>query len=404
MPRPASSSGPVTIAGPAPWSSSTSSSTIPRRSRAKPIRTTRRGEAWGNSLGTPTAAASSVTDSGSSRTPVATADSPSATERKRGTTKNSPACSRNWKEKDVSPACNVGLRSMAGSTSAAPLPLDLDALPEKEQRQDAGTAEDEPEDRRGPEPDRCVGLRLHEAPRAGADHAVHHQGEAGGGEDRADRVEAHAGDRGRVGHPCRESQDAEHDDDLGDEHHPPAQVRGAQPADQRADGHRDGTGRRHQPVGPGTIGAAEVRRHEGHDRGHDQRGAQPLENRPADDEDGKGLRQRRRERTAPVDHAADHEGTLAAEDLAELAARDHEGGHDQRVERDGQLDPGDRGADVLGHRGDGDVHDRAVEGHEELRRGQGEKDQPVAGGGRLAVGHDGHCYPGADETAPVWRP
>ena len=43
-------------------------------------------------------------DSGSSRTPVAIADSPSATDRNSGTTKNRPACRRYWKKNDDEPA------------------------------------------------------------------------------------------------------------------------------------------------------------------------------------------------------------------------------------------------------------------------------------------------------------
>src|SRR5262250_489979 len=75
-PRPASSIGQVTISGPAPESSSASRITMPANSAKNPIWTTRRGEAFGKTLGTPTAASSNVTDSGSSRTPVATAQRP----------------------------------------------------------------------------------------------------------------------------------------------------------------------------------------------------------------------------------------------------------------------------------------------------------------------------------------
>ena len=84
MPSPASSSGQVTTSGPAPASSSDDQEHDPeeKQGEADPHDTTR--GCRGNSLGTPTAAASSVTDRGSRRTPVATADSPRATERKRG--------------------------------------------------------------------------------------------------------------------------------------------------------------------------------------------------------------------------------------------------------------------------------------------------------------------------------
>ncbi len=42
----------------------------------------------------PTAATSSVTDSGRIRTPVSSADRPSDTDRNSGIVKNSPACTR----------------------------------------------------------------------------------------------------------------------------------------------------------------------------------------------------------------------------------------------------------------------------------------------------------------------
>ena len=189
-----------------------------------------------------------------------------------------------------------------------------------------------------------------------------------------DRVEAHAGNGRRVGHPARQGEDAEHHDDLADEDPAPAGIGREQPADQRADRHRDGAGRGHEAVGPRPLGAAEVRRHQRHHGRHDQRGTEPLQHRPPDDEHRQGLGQRGGGRATPVDDAADHEGPLAPDDLPDLAARDHERRHDERVEGDGELDPRDRGPDVLGHGGDGDVHDRGVQGHEELRRRQGQQD------------------------------
>ena len=119
MPRPASSIGQVTIWGPAPTSRAPIMTTMPASSRAKPARATRRGEAWGHRRGTPTAAASSVMDSGSRRTPVAMADRPRATDRNSGIVKNIPACSRNWKKKATSPPRSALLASSAGSSSAA---------------------------------------------------------------------------------------------------------------------------------------------------------------------------------------------------------------------------------------------------------------------------------------------
>ena len=76
----------------------------------------------------------------------------------------------------------------------------------------------------------------------------------------------------------------EHDEDLADEHPSPRQIRGEQAADERTGGHGDRTGRGNQPVRAGAFRAREVRRDQGHDRGHDQRGADALEERPPEDQ------------------------------------------------------------------------------------------------------------------------
>ena len=85
------SNGQVTISGPTPTSSSAINSTMPQNSTMNPRLTTRRGDAFGSSLGTPTAKASIASDSGSIRTPVSMAESPSATDRNNGTAKKMPA-------------------------------------------------------------------------------------------------------------------------------------------------------------------------------------------------------------------------------------------------------------------------------------------------------------------------
>jgi hypothetical protein len=115
--RPASSSGPVTISAPAPASSAPTRITRPTNNRPKPICTTRRGDARGNRRGMPTAASSSVTDSGSSRTPVWMADSPNETDRNSGMMKNRPACRKYWNPNPVSPLRRPRLRNIAGSSS-----------------------------------------------------------------------------------------------------------------------------------------------------------------------------------------------------------------------------------------------------------------------------------------------
>ena len=85
----------------------------------KPRRMTRRGLAFGKTLGTPAAKSSNISDSGSRCMPVATADRPSATDRNSGTTKKIPACTRNRKKNEVTPSRSWMLRSIFGSISAA---------------------------------------------------------------------------------------------------------------------------------------------------------------------------------------------------------------------------------------------------------------------------------------------
>ena len=63
---------------------------------------------------------SSVTDSGRSRTPVATADRPSATDKNSGTAKNRPACSRYWNRNEISPPRRVRLRASTRLGTMAP--------------------------------------------------------------------------------------------------------------------------------------------------------------------------------------------------------------------------------------------------------------------------------------------
>ena len=163
---------------------------------------------------------------------------------------------------------------------------------------------------------------------------------------------------------------------LTDENPPPREVRGGDPADQWAERHRDRPGRHNQAVGARPALGREVARDERDDRGKDQGRADPLQERPPDDEDREVRRDRRREGPSAVDHAPDRERALASDQRPDLAPRDHEHRHHERVERDRRLDARDRGADVLGDRRDRDVHDRAVEGHQELARREREQDEP----------------------------
>ena len=120
IPRPISSIGTRTISGPESTSSAASSTTVPANNASRPLRTTSRGEMSGKSFGMPIAAIRSVRDSGSSRAPVASAESPRQTERYSGTTKNRPACARYWKKNITSPPFSCLFCSIAGRTSGSP--------------------------------------------------------------------------------------------------------------------------------------------------------------------------------------------------------------------------------------------------------------------------------------------
>ena len=208
---------------------------------------------------------------------------------------------------------------------------------------------------------------------------------------RTDDVEGHPRHRRRVVDvPCQD-EDAEHHHHLAGEHPPPGEVRRRDAPDQGADRDRDGARTHDQPVGGRATLGREVRRDECHDRRHDQRRADPLEQRPTENEHRQVRRQGRRQRTRPVDDTADHEGASSPDHRADLAAGDHQHRHDQRVERDRRLDPGDRGADVLGDRGDRHVHHRAVQRHQELtsRERQQDRSRPLP----CALLRGGHGQP-----------
>src|SRR5262245_39023270 len=118
-PSPIRSIGTKTISGPEVSSSVASRTQVPAPRASRPPRTTSRGDTFGHSLGMPIAASSSVSDSGSSRAPVASAERPRQTERYSGTTKNSPACIRYWKKNIARPPVNCLLRSRSGRSNGS---------------------------------------------------------------------------------------------------------------------------------------------------------------------------------------------------------------------------------------------------------------------------------------------
>ena len=178
---------------------------------------------------------------------------------------------------------------------------------------------------------------------------------------------------GSLGDAATEVDDAGADEHLAGEDPSPGGVGGGEPADQRPDGDRDSGGRSHQAVRARPALGREVAGDQCDDRGHDQRRPDPLQERPPEEQDREVRRQCGRQRPGAVDHQPQHERTLATDDRADLAAGDHQHRHDQRVQDDGGLDPGDGRPEIVGHGGDRDVHDRAVERHQELPGAQREE-------------------------------
>jgi hypothetical protein len=73
-------------------------------------------------------------------------------------------------------------------------------------------------------------------------------------------------------------------------------------------------------------------------RGASSRRADTFQYRPAQDEHAEGLRDRRRRGPQSLDDEADPERPPPTQDRPDLAARDHQGGHHERVESDRRLD------------------------------------------------------------------
>ena len=131
---------------------------MPASRAARPQCTTRRGDACGQSLGMPTAARRRVTESGSRRTPVSKALSPSATERNSGTAKKRPAWIMNWKKNIVIPPAQLGVAQHRGPDQRLPAaPRCTRCSHQKKTQQDHGAGDDEHEGEREP-PQRRRGL------------------------------------------------------------------------------------------------------------------------------------------------------------------------------------------------------------------------------------------------------
>ena len=216
-------------------------------------------------------------ESGSRRTPVSIAESPSAIERKSGIAKNMPALEEVLEEERGEARAQDRDPQDRRVDERLALALDEAVLPPEEERQHGGAAEHQPDHRREPDPFGRVGLGLDEAPGPGAQDAEHDQPEAEGREPGPDQVQLHLPLRLAGLDAAGEDEDRDHDQDLAGEDVAPGEVGGEEAADDRADRDRDRRGGGDQAVGAGPFGAAEVGGDEGDDRGQDQRRPEALQ-------------------------------------------------------------------------------------------------------------------------------
>ena len=251
---------------------------------------------------------------------------------------------------------------------------------------------------------RCV-EGPHPAPAAALEDPEDDQAQTDSRERRSDHVELRrvVGLRRGV-HPLADEQDGDHDHDLADEDVAPAEVRRHEAADHRADRDRGSGDPADDPVGEGAVLALVVGRREGGDRRDHEHRAETFHERPAEEENGEVRAQGRDQRAEPVDREPDREGPVATPDVTELGADQHEGGHDERVHRDGALDAGDGRVEVGDDLRDRDIHHARVEDHHELRRSEDDQREPAAHLRILVGDRFGHVYaaerPG---TQASWR-
>ena len=236
--------------------------------------------------------------------------------------------------------------------------------------------------------DRRRRARLDEPPDAAAQDREHDQPEADRRQRHSHPVELRTplGVRG-LRDPPAEKQDPDHDHGLGGEHVAPRELRRHPAADQRTGRDGDRGDAPEQRVGDRAVAALVAGGGERRDRGDHEHCAEPLDARPADQQDAEVGAQGRGERPDPVDRQADREGAVAAEDVAELRAEQHERRHHERVEGDRGLHALDRRVEVVDDLRDRDVHDARVEHHHELRRGQDHHGQPLAHRDRVSQSH-----------------
>ena len=193
----------------------------------------------------------------------------------------------------------------------------------------------------------------------------------------AHAVERHPGARD-LGHPDarREEQRDDDDADLHGKRVAPAREGREKAAHQRPQRGAHGGHGAHRGKGGDTHFAGRERGTDDRvDGGDHESGAEALEQRPAEHHHRQAAAQRRDQGAAAVHGDAEQEHGAASPDVAELAADQHEGGHDQRVEHERRLHARHGRAQTLHDRRHGDVHGRGVVGVDELRHAQCHEDE-----------------------------
>ena len=181
--------------------------------------------------------------------------------------------------------------------------------------------EHQPDHRREPDPFGGPRFGFDEAPHARAQDPEDDQPEAERRQRCTHEVQVPPLLTRPLGYAAGEDENRQHDHDLAREHPAPREVGGEQAADDRADPDRDRGRSGDQPVGARPFVDSEVHRHQRDDRRQDQHRPDALKAGPPEQQHPEARRDRRDERAAAVDHAADREGALAADDLARPSRR-----------------------------------------------------------------------------------
>ena len=211
--------------------------------------------------------------------------------------------------------------------------------------------------------DRLAALLPHQYPE-------HQQGHRQGGPERPDEVDAPVAGEGHLADQPAAQQHAGDDHRLEQEADSPRKEGGQGAADEGADRRGDGARRADHREDLGLHLPLEVAVDQRLHRGQIERGAKAPDHRPEDDDGGEALREHHRDGAQGIEDEAGHIGPFAAEEVAQLAADQDEGGRDERLEGDRRLDPADGRVEILDHRRDRDVHERRVDDEDEHRHRQ----------------------------------